>query len=247
MGPGLPGSPLLPHRGARAASPLAPYPCLWHDRLVAYTSRHKLLTVFGTSWGGVETWSFGMRFLPTSGNEAVTQAQANACATPVSTFWSTSSAGMPGSYALTGVKLAPIGTDGKYPPGEIPYISAIGPTNGPGATPLHVPQASTVVTFLASLTPRGRGSRGRVYLPPYATAMAANGTMGTSVPGLLLAAFRTMVLSLNAVSNLGTLVIMSDLGTGITSNVTSLRCDNVYDTQRRRRRQIIGAKTDLAI
>jgi hypothetical protein len=212
--------------------------------VVAFNQRHKLLTVFGTAFNGVETWSFGVRFIQTGDPETVTQAQVDACATPTVTFWNTSNIFMPSSHALTGIKLAPIGTDGKYPPGEIAYIHDITPDAGPSSTNQHPAQCTQVVTFLAEGQPRGRASRGRIYLPcPNAAVSSANGT--NSLGSALATATATWLSALNDVADLGQAAIMSSLGTGIAAPITQCRGDDLPDTQRRRRRQLTSTTTTV--
>jgi len=212
---------------------------------VVFTDPHKLLTVFGTSFSGAETWSFGVRCLQLTPTP-VTQAMADACRTPTSTLWSTAGLFMPSSHVLEGVKLAPIGVDGNYPPGQISYIGDITPTAGPSNTNIHPAQCAQVVTFLSDLVPRGRGSHGRIYMPLAGAAVsAANGTNGLA--SALATAVRTWIVALNAISGLGIVSIMSNLGTGQSSPVATVRADSLPDTQRRRRRQLTSATTSVAV
>jgi hypothetical protein len=211
---------------------------------MAYNTRHKLLTVFGTAFNGVETWSFGVRFSPVTGIDAVSQAQVDACATPTATFWNTAGIFMPSSHSLTGIKLAPIGTDGKYPPGEIAYIHDFTPDPGPTNTNQHPAQCTQVVTFLAEGQPRGRASRGRIYLPcPNAAVSSATG--GNSLGSALATAAATWLSALNDVADLGQACIMSELGSGVTAPITQCRGDDLPDTQRRRRRQLTSSTTTV--
>lgn len=211
---------------------------------MAYTAAHQLLTVFGTSFGGVETWSFGVRFA--QAGSTVTQALADACRAPTSTLWSTAGIFMPNSHTLTGVKLAPIGTDGKYVPGQIAYIGSITPTAGPSSSNIHPAQCTQVVTFLSTLIPRGRGSRGRIYLPCPGAAIS-NSTGQNGLASALATAVRTWLVALNAISGMGVASIMSDLGTGATSPIGTVRADNLPDTQRRRRRQLLSTTSSVAM
>lgn len=211
---------------------------------MAYNTRHKLLSVFGTAFSGVETWSFGVRFSPTTGIDAVSQAQVDACVSATTTLWNTSGIYMPSSHALTGIKLAPIGTDGHYPPGEIAYIADITPDAGPSSTPQHPAQCTQVVTFLAEGQPRGRASRGRIYLPcPNAAVSSSNGT--NSLGSALATAVATWLSALNDVADLGQACIMSSLGSGVTAPITQTRGDDLPDTQRRRRRQLTSTTTTV--
>jgi hypothetical protein len=213
---------------------------------VAFNDRHKLLTVFGTAFNGLETWSFGVRFATVTGIPAVSQAQVDACAAPTVTLWNTANIFMPSSHALTGIKLAPIGTDGKYPPGEIAFIHDITPDQGPSNTNQHPAQCTQVATFLAEGQPRGRASRGRIYLPcPNAAVSSSTGQNGLG--SAIATAVATWIGALNDVADLGQAAIMSSLGAGITAPITQVRGDDLPDTQRRRRRQLTSLTTTVDV
>jgi hypothetical protein len=212
---------------------------------MAYTNAHNLLTVFGTSYNSVETWSFGVRFgMGTIADPD--QTMADACRTATGTLWNTAGIYMPSSHVLTGVKVAPIGTDGKYPSGKIAYVGTITPDAGPSNTNLHPAQCTQVVTFLSSFQPRGRASHGRIYLPcPAAAVSASDGTNGLG--SALANAVRDWIVAMNAITGLGTATIMSDLGGGTTMEITDVRADSLPDTQRRRRRQLTSTRTTVAM
>lgn len=212
---------------------------------MTFTAEHNLLTVFGTSYNGVETWSFGVRFYNTVHIDP-DQTMADATRTATGTFWNTAGIFMPSSHALTGVKVAPIGADGKYPPGKIAYVGAITPDAGPSNTNIHPAQCTQVVTLLSASIPRGRGSHGRIYLPcPAAAVSAADGT--NSLASALANATATWLLAMRAITGLGDPAIMSNIGGGTTSFVGSVRADSLPDTQRRRRRQLTSARTTVVI
>jgi len=212
---------------------------------MVYPIEHNLLTVGGTSYSGVETWSFGVRFGATVHTDP-DQTMADACKAATITFWNTAGIFMPQSHSLEFVKVAPIGADGKYPPGKIAYTGTITPDPGPSNTNLHPAQCTQVITWLTSFQPRGRGSRGRIYLPcPAAAVSGANGT--NSLGSALANAAKTWLTAMNAVSGLGVAQIMSNLGAGIHNNITSVRADGLPDTQRRRRRQLSDTPTIVAM
>lgn len=212
---------------------------------MSFDFEHNLLTVFGTSFNGVETWSFGVRFFQISHVDP-DQTMADACRAATQTLWNTAGIFMPSSHSLTGVKVAPIGTDGKYPPGKIAYIGDITPDGGPSNTNIHPAQCTQVVTFLSDTQPRGRGSHGRIYLPcPAAAVSASDGT--NSLASALATAVRTWIVAMNAISGLGVAHIMSNLGAGISSPITDVRADNLPDTQRRRRRQLTSTTSTVAV
>lgn len=208
---------------------------------MVFTDPHKLLTVFGTAFAGAETWSFGVRCLQLTPTP-VTQALVNLCVTSTVALWNDADIYMPSSHSLTGVKLAPIDVNGNYPPGEISYTADIVADPGPSNTNLHPAQCTQVATFLSDLVPRGRGSHGRIYLPCPAAAISS-GTGGNSLSAPIAETVATWISALNAIPSLGIVSIMSNLGSGQSSPVATVRVDDLPDTQRRRRRQLVGTQS----
>lgn len=216
-----------------------------------FDGRHKLLTVYGTAFGS-ETWSFGLRIAQGSDPQTVSQAQADACKAPVLAWWNDANSGFSQYHILQGVKLAPVGVDGKYPAGEIAYIGDITDTGGTLNTNVHPAQCAMVVTLVSAALPRGRGSLGRCYIPAPCLSISSTGNVG-SYPTTAVVAFRTLLNALNAVTDLGTVSIFSREGIKngavqepFHTSVGFVRMDNVLDTQRRRRRSIVGTRTTSA-
>lgn len=217
---------------------------------MAFPVRHKLLTVHGRLWrlaASGEEWSFGIRFEP-GGVNTVSQAQVDACDAAVRTWWADLTNGplVEPNHQFLYCKLAPIATDGKYPPGEISFQSAGAPVNGFGSSGVETwpGQCAPVVTLL-SIKPggRGRGSHGRLYLPPLATTIGTDGRMTAATATRLATGVRNLIVALNAVTNLGTAAVFSAVGAGERWNVGWTRAGTVVDTQRRRRRQLAEVPT----
>lgn len=215
-----------------------------------FDNAHKLLTVYGTAFG-TETWSFGLRLVPVGGVDSPlpSQAQADAAAAIVKTWWQNANTPFSAYTVLQGVKLAPIAINGKYPPGAVSYIGDIAPDlAGVLNTNIHPAQNAIVATLVSATIPRGRGSVGRIYLPAPAIAVGSSGQMGDMTP-LFATPLTTMMNSLNAAPNIGNLGILSRETTknGVvvpagSSFVGHVRVDNVMDTQRRRRRSIVAVR-----
>ena len=211
---------------------------------MTFTNQHHLLTVFGSAFG-VETWSFGVRFYQTT-FVPVTQAMADACKTPVLTWWNTTGLFMPSSHILQGVKVADIDVDGHYPPLSSAKIGDITDTQGGTSTNNHPAQCAMVATLISSIIPRGRGSKGRIYVPHPSVAISNSGGKN-GMQTAMAAAVATLLTSLNAVSGLGIASVMSNIGTGLTSPIGSVRCDNIPDVQRRRARQLVGDRATSTV
>lgn len=212
---------------------------------MAYGSRHKLLTVFGDSWSPVsEQWQFSMRIKPT-GTDAVSQAQADAIYTLAASLFADVTFSMKSVHHFLGVKLAPIGVDGKYVPGEIAYIKEGSAVAGAGSGGEPWPGQCAVVITTRSLIPRGRASRGRFYLPGMQAPVGADGRMASGRPATILSPLKTFLDGVNAAADVGQVTNMAK--TGEYSTVKTIECGSVVDTQRRRRRQLVEVRVSSAL
>lgn len=204
---------------------------------MAYANRHKLLTVYGDSWSPVsEQWQFTLRINPGS-TDTVSQAQCDAAYTLAAALFANVTFSMKSVHHFLGVKLAPIGTDGKYVPGEIAYVKQAAPVNGPGTAGDPWPGQCAVAITLRTVFPRGRASRGRFYLPGMQGVIGSDGRLASGRPAAMLGPLVTFLQGLNGVTNLGTVQVMSRIG-GEHATVNSIECGSVVDTQRRRRRSL---------
>jgi len=152
-------------------------------------------------------------------------------------------------WESTLVKVSSVGTDGKSDSQDTIYSAFAGNCKGV-ATTFFPPQIALAAT-LVSTTPRGVGSKGRMYLPGVAMAVEYNGTILTgAVNGLRdqMVTFLNAVNSSNATPNV---VVNASHGSvnkdgtpkiggkaPITKAVRTVKIGNVYDTQRRRRNGI---------
>lgn len=204
---------------------------------MTFPIRHKLLTIGGTAYGGSEEWQFGMRIIPEIAEQEVTQAQVDSLATPITTFWNDGTIFMPSSHSLTFAKLAPIAQDGKYPPGEVAFEHVFTADPGPGAVQRQIAQAALAVTLQTSV-PRGRGHAGRFYLPAPASQPDTLGVHSTALAVAVATSVRTLVNSINAAANVGTVGVLSSLGFGTSRVVVSIRVGVRPDVIRRRARQL---------
>jgi len=206
------------------------------ERILAgmtYPIVHKLLTIGGTSYGSTEEWQFGMRIIPETVGVGPSQAQIDALATPITTFWNTAAIFMPTTHSLTFAKLAPIGINGHYPDGEIAYEHVFTSDPGPGGGPLYPAQVALVVGLMTA-APRGRGHAGRFYLPGPASAMTSDGRHSSGIPTAINSAVRTLILAINGATEVGTVAVITSLGSGTSRVVTAVRCGQRADVQRRR-------------
>lgn len=214
---------------------------------MAFPLRHWLFTAFGTSWGGVEEFSFGFRI---SNQDPPVQADVDALVAPTQTFWNTAGMGIDSQHSLIGIKLAPIATNGLYPPGENAVEALFTPDPGPGAGGNHwAPQCTMCVTTTTAL-PRGLAAMGRFYLPSMTGAIAASGRAPSGLNTSIAAAAATWLTAVNA-AVLGGVAVFSKgnaaVPNGALQTVTGVRVGDVIDTQRRRRRQLVEAYAAAAV
>jgi len=229
-----------------------------------FTAPHQYVSVIGDAYAGPERWQFGLR-ITDGGIDNLATAQA--IAPIVRAFWEGTGAwNLPAvqwqpsaTHRLTEVKVARVDVNGIYPPTEasasVFFVPAVS-----GTTPALVGQAPQLATCVSLQTalPRGLGSKGRIYLPPNARMNSGNsGAIATNMAQVYADAVALLVGQINAQALIGNVAVFSrgkaERGQpdakgkyhytypnpGATNNVTGVRCGNVVDTQRRRRRQLV--------
>lgn len=213
---------------------------------MTYDSAHKKLTVTGNLFGGLETFSFSIRGM--SDSTPPTQADVDAFEAPLRTFFTASTTAICSQHNVTEIKLAPIGLDGRYPPGTDSVVKSPSPAMfGGGASSSHFPQLSMALSMTTAL-PRGRAHLGRIYLPPLgSTVLPVSGLIDNTTVTQVLANWKTLLDAINALAQPFTVAVMSNVGAGTHQLVTGVRAGRVMDTQRRRRRSMIENPLSLAL
>lgn len=214
--------------------------------MVTFAQTHFLLTIRGISQGSADRWGIGIRF-NAPGFAQPTQAAVDACVAPIRAWFTSTSSFFPLTTTVDEIKLAPIGTNGKYPPGMDSVVATIGAAiTGTTSTAALPPQVAWVVSLTTPL-PRGRGHIGRVYLPAFRSAIPlTNGRLGTAEVNGMLGTFKTMLNALIAIPSLAQALVLSPLGAPA-QVITGLRGGLVLDTQRRRRDDLDEAYQLLAL
>ena len=200
---------------------------------MTYTQTHLYLTWHWTVSGiGEEEGQCGLRFL--LGMGAADQARVDAAAPAVQTFWASAGAGIENGFKLTYLRLASIGADGKYSPGTISYDhvypAAIG--GGGGTTTARYPMQTALAATLTTAVPRGRASKGRIYLPWLNFALGSDGRFPLTAVNARSTALATCIDALQV--DMGTPAVMSKIGTGTTNAITGVQHGTRPDVQRRR-------------
>lgn len=221
-----------------------PYPKAFHR-----------LVIFGTLYN--DTWATSLSIVPNGlgelGMPQVDPTTLSAVATIVNTGWwqksvGTGGANVIGSARLTGIKLNRIGPDGKYVDQQAMTHMYPTPIIGNGGSAIIAPQLTTVVT-LRTAVERGRGSKGRMYLPPVANmaSLSSDGRLETAQAVLVAAAAATLVNGLNAYYGSGKVGVASNVGSGAFNHVTALTVGRVVDTMRSRRNKQLEDPQRIAI
>lgn len=211
---------------------------------MSYPNAHLYLTVHWSAQSSSnEFGQFGLRFDSTA---PATQVLVDNCAQPVSTFWSAATNGVDFAYALQYIRLASIGTDGKYVPGSVAFDhtypgGVAGGGSGGSAVryfPLQVAAASTLLTAM----PRGQAYKGRIYLPYIATPLdgswhwpLANCNNRTNGLAAMISALNGVMPGDAAVFSKGTKAAPT---VGAKQTITGVQTGNRPDVQRRRAAQL---------
>lgn len=204
---------------------------------MAYPGNFARLVVSGTLYGA-ETFAWGLSVIPDfpSGGDLNPSALIGQVASAVEDYWST--VDVSAAAAITMVKFNLIGPDGRYVSDDETVLQEFDPPVS-GVGTLGVPPQIALAISLVTNRARGRGSRGRFYLPTPSVALESNGRLSAT------AAQRNADASLAFINDLNTIVgdgwrvgVASDVGSGVFVPVTAVRVGRVYDTIRSRRRSL---------
>jgi hypothetical protein len=222
---------------------------------MAYPGQFVRLAIIGTLYG--EEWNTTLAIVPSAlgelGMPAVDAATLAGVASDVAAWWptvGTNGAHINNNVRLTRIKLNRLGTNGRYVDAvaqEHVYPSYI--SGGAPASPLPAPQLTTVVSLRTAIE-RGRGSKGRMYLPPTASinTLSTDGRMSTT--GALQAAngAKALFVLLNTRYTLvGRVGVASNAGTGRFEHVTRVAAGRVIDTMRSRRSTLLEDYQEVPI
>lgn len=213
---------------------------------MAYAHKVTRVTISGTCFSGAEIWSTGF-FVGGETTDAVnpTLAGANAIRAAWATFFGTAANAFCSKWTTTQVKLALLNTSGTTDPDHVVYADYPTPTVG-GGTSTAFPSQITLVATMASSLARGLAAKGRMYLPGINTAVDTSGHVTTGYPATLAGNLKTFMDTVNASSDVGGRVILASegrtapaVGPPVNKFVTTLKIGNTYDTQRRRRNDLV--------
>lgn len=203
-------------------------------------AKHLRLTLLGSMGavaGSLERFSVGLN-LQGDGSLALNLSQVfvDDIAADARTFWADSRNGIGSRAKLDAIKVARIGTNGKYE--ADPFISEFAPVSGAAIGTDHPFQVSCCVSLVTAR--RGPTGKGRIYLPLPILAVGGDGTVGQGTMdtvGLAVAAFVKNINNVPGIDRPGTQVVVAS-SKGYNSPVIGVRVGRVLDTIRSRRSQL---------
>lgn len=222
--------------------------------MAQYAHRIHRVTVSGTSFQAAEIWSTSFYIGKVAGDMgAVTQVFADAVRTAWTTFFTSSEVAFSNRWQTNQIKVAAIGTDGKTDLANVvyaPYGTAI---SGNSTFNVYPPQITLAAT-LENAGARGLAAKGRMYLPGIAQPLEADGRLSAANALKVATGFKTFLDAVNvAASGDGGVVLASQgrrvkdaqgeyqpvPGTAVNAMVNRVKIGSVYDTQRRRRNDLV--------
>lgn len=212
---------------------------------MAFAHSVQRVTISGTSFGGAEQWSTGF-FVGAPGADASTptQAFADAVRTAYQTFHTATTSQISNSWQARTIKVAHLGTDGKTLLDNTIFSEYGTPISGASSGAKFPPQVSVVATLMSDLS-RGLGAKGRMYLPGIVAPVQSDGHFLTTDAAAMATNLKAFFDAVNTAAPVGSDVILASAGRGEAGDgklnriVTRVRIGNVYDTQRRRRNDLV--------
>lgn len=193
-------------------------------------------------WGGAERWSTGF-FLGDEGANASdpTQDAADALAALFRTAFTHVDARVSNNYTFLDVKLSYINASGETDNAKTIYGYPATAATGAKSSE-HLPSQCAVVLTLLSDRPRGKASKGRMYLPGFTYNMPSTGKISSTDTNSMANVWKTFFDGVRANFTMPGTPILAAKGTGAFPALTAqndyvetIRIGDVVDTQRRRR------------
>jgi len=210
---------------------------------MAYPASFWKLVLIGGLWNDI--WNTTLSLIPPAdaivGMGPVSQATCDDVAGVVHDWWNGIGGGAANTFSsgvsLTEIKLNRLDTAGHYqddPTRQHVFVPTLF-----GASAQYPPPNTSVVSSLLTDATRGRGHRGRMYMPPYGDQGAVGSTTGTLTAAktdTYAANTANLITRLNtyglAVFRVG---VASKAGSGVFRPVTAVAVGSVVDTMRSRR------------
>lgn len=214
---------------------------------MAYAFQVNRITLSGTMYNGGEEWSTGFYLGHSDANVIPnTEAELQELMGYWQTFFTSIDAGISWAFVTTGVKCAPMRTDGTTILEDVATYSPGSGIAGGNQVTGHPPQVALVASLLSGVG-KGIGKKGRMYIPGVSHPIMGDGHMAFDKVQAVATAFETFVQSVNDSPNIWGHFINASKGrtapaaAPINADITEIRIGNVYDTQRRRRNSLAEA------
>lgn len=220
-----------------------------------YAHKVNRVTVSGTAFNGAEQWSTGFYLGKAAGDAEDPFGWAELVSVKWQTLWNGGGSSMFGStYKTEVIKVAQMNTDGTTDIDSIDYYTYPSAIAGGGST-IHPAQIALTATMTSQIQ-RGLGAKGRMYLP--GVTFGIDGATGRLSSGTMTAIANTMKTFYDGLNTLGTdkLILASHGhatkdGSGVITGytgalntlVTGCRVGDIFDTQRRRRDDLVETYT----
>jgi len=209
-----------------------------------------------------ETFNFTLSVVPTESpldTEEVTPELANAVRTNVENWFKAASApAAPGIITrcqLLEVKLNRIDASGKYADNEVHTVPVSNTTSGQAAG--NIASQLALAVTLRTARERGRGSRGRFYLPPLGvfSGLGTDGRLTTVQAAAVATSAKSLIESINltywardgGLRPAMMVGVASDVGSGIFEAATRVEVGRVPDTIRSRRSSLAEDHQEVTI
>ncbi len=222
--------------------------------MAQYAHAIKRCTISGQSFGGAEIWSTSFYIGSVEADVSnPTQQFADAIRTAWTAFFQNVGVQMGTNWTTKEIKLAQVGTDGKTSLSNVIYAPYGTPIAGTYGSNVYPPQVSVAAT-LEHTGARGLAAKGRMYLPGIARSVTATGMMDTTSCTAIATALKTFLDAVNTAAPTGERVILASQGrrtkgadgkytpvpgTAVNAVVDRVKVGSVFDTQRRRRNNLV--------
>lgn len=220
-----------------------------------YAHRFVRVTFSGTVFNGAEEWSTGLSIGWEDANiDFINPGIAQELSVPWQAFFTNAAHAISSAWRCNEVKCAVINTNGKTDLDNIDYFTYPGGIfGGQGGTPW--PPQITLAATMTSDQQRGLAAKGRMYIPGVISGIdGGTGKLGGAFTNTLNTGFKAFLDNINADADIPGSVILASKGHkttaldpegqpiyegGINTFVTGCRIGDVYDTQRRRRNNLV--------
>lgn len=225
---------------------------------MTFDREHGVLTWGGTLPGG-ESWSNTMRMAETEETVGANDAAGwdmeellGHYSTVINAYHGNAGIGIHTLCKLTYVKFNRVDVNGHYID-PTTYRADFAPVSG-GLATVQYPNQITLAVTLTTAISRGKASKGRIFQPMPAYGLAADGMLSVGSVTNVKEQWKAFIEALSDVPGVDTssspgACVMSKVGsTGVrTHRISGVKVGRVYDTQRRRRRNLPEAYEAIVV